>query len=70
MASDAMRPGKEVKQEAKVHMGQREDKREKRNSLPALPVLGYFFALIMSFIYKSSMFKALNKEWVLDNCFL
>ena len=57
-----MRPGKEDKQRAKVHSNQRQAKREKRNSLLALPVPGHFFALIMSFIFKSSMFKALNKN--------
>lgn len=65
MASDAMGPGKEEKQEARVHMDPKEEK-WKKSSLLASLASGHYFALIMSSVYKSFMFK----ESILCNCFL
>ena len=60
VTSDAVEPGKGQKQEIKVHMDQKEEKGEKKSSLPALVAPRYYFAFILPSIYKSFEFKALN----------
>lgn len=70
MASDATEPGKAEKQEVKIHMDPKEERGKKKSSVPASLVPGYYFVLIMSSIYRTFMFKVLNKELILCNRFL